>query len=120
MNILNFLAANWDSVLVVIVFVALLVFLSMKGEKKIVYKILYTLVTEAEKRYGGGTGSLKQAAVIEQIYNQLPAVVKLIITVQTLEKWVDEAVELAKKEWSKNANLQQYIAEPPIDETKTK
>jgi hypothetical protein len=109
MNILNFLLANWDSVIVVIAFIALLVFLILKGEKSVVYKILYTLVTEAERQYGGGTGQLKQSAVINWVYERLPAIVKIFITAATLERWVDEAVERAKAEWEKNANIKEYI-----------
>lgn len=109
MNILNFLLANWDSVLVVFAFVALLVFLVRKGEKSVVYKILYNLVTEAEKQYGGGTGALKQSAVINWVYERLPAIVKVFITAGTLERWVDEVVEQAKAEWEKNANIKDYI-----------
>ncbi len=109
MNILNFLLANWDSVIVVIVFIALLVFLILKGKKSVVYKILYNLVTEAERQYGGGTGTLKQSAVINWIYERLPAIVKIFITVGTLERWVDEVVEQAKVEWEKNASIKDYI-----------
>lgn len=109
MNILNFLLVNWDSVLVVLAFVALLVFLIRKGEKSVVYKILYNLVTEAEKLYGGGTGALKQSAVINWVYERLPAIVKVFITAGTLERWVDEVVEQAKAEWEKNANIKDYI-----------
>lgn len=109
MNILNFLLANWDSVIVVIAFIALLVFLILKGEKSVVYKILYTFVTEAERQYGGGTGQLKQSAVINWVYERLPAIVKIFITAATLERWVDEAVERAKAEWEKNANIKEYI-----------
>lgn len=109
MNIVNFLLANWDSVIVVIAFIALLIFLIVKGEKTVVYKILYTLVTEAEKQYGDGTGTLKQSAVINWVYERLPAIVKIFITAATLERWVDEAVERAKTEWEKNANIKGYI-----------
>lgn len=109
MNILNFLLVNWDSVLVIIAFIALLVFLVRRGEKSVVYKILYNLVTEAEKQYGGGTGALKQSAVINWVYKRLPAIVKVFITAGTLERWVDEVVEQAKAEWEKNANIKDYI-----------
>lgn len=109
MNILNFLLVNWDSVLVVIAFIALLVFLVRRGEKSVVYKILYNLVTEAEKQYGDGKGALKQSAVINWVYERLPAIVKVFITAGTLERWVDEVVEQAKAEWEKNANIKDYI-----------
>ncbi len=58
---------------------------------------------------GGGTGQLKQSAVINWVYERLPAIVKIFITAATLERWVDEAVERAKVEWEKNANIKEYI-----------
>ena len=109
MSILNFLAIYWDSILLVVLFIAGLAFLWFKGKKNIVYKILYALVTEAEKIYGDGTGSLKQATVISQIYDKLPAIFRSLISVTTLERWVDDVVERAKIEWGKNANIEEYI-----------
>ena len=109
MNVLNFLIQNWDSIIVIAAFIALLTFLILKGEKSVVCKILYTLVTEAEKQYGSGTGTLKQSAVIKWVYERLPSVVKIFITATTLERWVDEAVERAKSEWKKSANIKEYI-----------
>jgi hypothetical protein len=109
MNVLNLFLQNWDSVLLVVVFIAFVIFLWVRGEKGVVFKILYNLVTEAEKQYGNGTGSLKQAAVIDWVYDRLPAVLKLFVTAATLERWVDEAVERAKAEWGKNENIKEYI-----------
>ena len=54
MNILAFLAANWDSVLVVLAFLVVIVVLVKRGETKILEKILFNLVTQAEKQFGGG------------------------------------------------------------------
>ncbi len=109
MNILNFIITNWDSILLVLIVATALIVLWFRGNKKIVYKILYALVTEAEKSYGGGTGSLKQATVISQVYDKLPAIFKSIVSVTTLEKWVDDVVEKAKEKWSENAKLEKYI-----------
>lgn len=57
MSIIQFLAANWDSVLVVLAFLVLVVVLIKRGETKILEKTLFNLVTQAEKQFGGGTGS---------------------------------------------------------------
>ena len=77
MNVLTFLAKNWDSVLVVVAFLALVVVLIKRGETKILKQILFNLVTQAEKQFGSGTGSLKYAAVADWIYQRIPAVLKL-------------------------------------------
>lgn len=109
MNILNFIITNWDSILLVLAVVGVLVLLWYKGQKKLVFKILDALVTEAEKSYGGGTGSLKQATVISQIYDKLPAIFKSIVSVTTLEEWVDEVVKISQKKWEENPKLKEYI-----------
>ena len=59
MKILAFLLANWDSVLVVLAFLALIVVLIKRGETAVLNRILFGLVTKAEKEFGGGTGKLK-------------------------------------------------------------
>lgn len=109
MVILEFLAAYWDSVLVVFLACLALALLYIMGQKKIVFKILYSLVTEAEKQFGGGTGELKQAYVIEKLYNALPAVLKIYVSAERLGAWVDEALLFAKERWGENADINNYI-----------
>lgn len=109
MNIINFLLANWDSIILIVAFFVLIIFLIARGKKTLVFKMLYALVTEAEKQFGAGTGALKQSTVIKWVYERLPAVVKLFISAATLERWVDEAVIKAKEQWAKNANIKEYI-----------
>lgn len=109
MNILTFLAKNWDSVLVVVAFLALVVALIKRGETKILKQILFNLVTQAEKQFGSGTGSLKYAAVADWIYQRIPAVLKLLFTSSDIEKMIEAALEEAKKAWGANENLKGYI-----------
>ncbi len=106
---LNFLAQNWDSVLVVVAFVALIVFFAVKGKKKIVYKMLYALVTEAEKIYGSGTGSVKFAYVVEKVYSYMPAILKIFITYDALRDMIERALEEAKIAWGKEAGIEYYL-----------
>ena len=116
MNVLTFLAKNWDSVLVVVAFLALVVVLIKRGETKILKQILFNLVTQAEKQFGSGTGSLKYAAVADWIYQRIPAVLKLLFTSSDIEKMIEAALEEAKKAWGANENLKGYI-EPPSAES---
>ena len=109
MTILNFLIANWDSVLVSLLTRAILVILYIKGQKNIVNKILYSLVTEAEKQFGGGTGELKQAHVIKKVYEALPSVLKTFISADRLGRWVDKGLTAAKEKWAKNSSVSGYI-----------
>lgn len=115
MNVLAFLAANWDSVLVVVAFLAVVVVLIKRGETKILKQILFNLVTQAEKQFGSGTGSLKYAAVADWIYQRIPAMLKLLFTSSDIEKMIEAALEEAKKAWGANENLKGYIETPSVE-----
>ena len=115
MNVLTFLAKNWDSVLVVVAFLAVVVVLIKRGETKILKQILFNLVTQAEKQFGSGTGSLKYAAVADCIYQRIPAVLKLLFTSSDIEKMIEAALEEAKKAWGANENLKGYIDTPSVE-----
>jgi hypothetical protein len=115
MNVLTFLAKNWDNVLVVVAFLALVVVLIKRGETKILKQILFNLVTQAEKQFGSGTGSLKYAAVADWIYQRIPAVLKLLFTSSDIEKMIEAALEEAKKAWGANENLKGYIDTPSVE-----
>lgn len=115
MNVLAFLAANWDSVLVVVAFLAVVVVLIKRGETKILKQILFNLVTQAERQFGSGTGSLKYAAVADWIYQRIPAVLKLLFTSSDIEKMIEAALEEAKKAWGANENLKGYIETPSVE-----
>lgn len=115
MNILAFLAANWDSVLVVLAFLVVIVVLIKRGETKILEIILFNLVTQAEKQFGGGTGSLKFAAVADWIYQRIPAVLKLLFTEKDIANMIEAALEEAKKAWGANDNLKGYIEASTVE-----
>lgn len=115
MNVLTFLAKNWDSVLVVVAFLAVVVVLIKRGETKILKQILFNLVTQAEKQFGSGTGSLKYAAVADWIYQRIPAVLKLLFTSSDIEKMIEAALKEAKKAWGANENLKGYIDTPSVE-----
>lgn len=115
MNVLAFLAKNWDSMLVVVAFLAVVVVLIKRGETKILKQILFNLVTQAEKQFGSGTGSLKYAAVADWIYQRIPAVLKLLFTSSDIEKMIEAALEEAKKAWGANENLKGYIDTPSVE-----
>ena len=115
MNVLTFLAKNWDSVLVIVAFLAVVVVLIKRGETKILKQILFNLVTQAEKQFGSGTGSLKYAAVADWIYQRIPAVLKLLFTSSDIEKMIEAALEEAKKAWGANENFKGYIDTPSVE-----
>lgn len=112
MNVLDFILENWDFLALIAAALTALFYSVYKGNKSVVMKMLYALVTEAEKAYGSGTGSLKLATVIAAVYPKLPPMIKYFITEATLTKWVEDALTKAKEAWKKNAALADYIAKP--------
>lgn len=109
MTVLHFLLKYWDSVVLVVVVIGFILYLIKTGQTKILKKIAIRLVTEAEGEMGGGTEVFKQAAVIEWLYDKIPAVLKVFFTQKDLEKLVDTVVEEVKKKWESNGNIQEYI-----------
>lgn len=105
MKILEFLAVNWDSVAVIIAVIAFITFLIVKKQWAVLDQILFALVTWAEREYGGGTGTLKLAAVIERVYPKIPVIVRLFISTTTLEKLIEKALKEAKLRWENNPAL---------------
>lgn len=114
MKIIAFLLANWDSVLVVLVFFGLIVVLIKRGETAVLKKILFGLVTQAEKEFGGGTGKLKLATVSDWIYQRIPAVLKLLFSQKDIESLIESALEEAKKAWGNNEKIAAYIEPPAV------
>lgn len=108
MNIVKFLLLNWDSALVVLAIITVLIVLYARGEKKLLNYVLYTLITEAERQYGSGTGELKKAAVISWLYEILPAILKVFVTESRVSEWVEVALAFAKAKWAENAAIGQY------------
>ena len=106
---LEFLKNNWYCIAVVIILITSIILEYKKG-KSIVMKMVYPLVTEAEKSYGAGTGSLKLAAVLTLIYPKLPAAVKLIVSEKTLLSWIEIGLSAAKEIWAKNKDIENYIS----------
>jgi hypothetical protein len=112
MSILKFLLLNWDSVFIVAAVIALVVLLIVKKQYAILDKIIFALVTEAEKKYGDGTGAVKLAAVIEWVYPKIPAVIRLFITAEKLTAIIERVLGDAKERWEKNPNISTYIGGP--------
>lgn len=107
---MEFIQTHWASILVVLAAIIVAVVLAVRGKKEIVYKMLYTLVTEAEERYGSGEGAAKFAEVMTRIYTMLPAIIKIFITYDTLEKWIEGVLADAKKHWAEKAGIETYEA----------
>lgn len=71
---------------------AYLTVLFKNGKKKEIYKIVKSLVDEAEVKFGSGTGKLKYDFVVGKIHAILPTYVKIFISDQLLDLWIETAV----------------------------
>ena len=106
---IDLLIANWDSVLVVVLFLLLITFLMKRGAEKKVRSMLFYLVTEAEAIFGNGTGELKYAAVVTWLYEKLPLILKVLFTEKQLYKMIEEAVQDMKDYLDTNPEAQMFI-----------
>lgn len=86
-----------------LVAVAAVVFVILASKKKGHYipELLYNLVTEAEARYGAGTGEIKFAWVFEKAYEKLPSAFKAFLSYDRLKAMIEEALALAKDRWGR-------------------
>lgn len=109
MEIVKLLIVNWDSVLVVLLAMCFVLWCIKKGQTKILKEIAYKLVTEAEKEWGSGTGELKKAAVIEWLYEKMPAILRVIFTKKDIENIIESVLKTAKENWLSNKNIRRYI-----------
>lgn len=111
MSVIELLTANWDSLVLVAAFLLLCAVLVKRGETAKLERVLFALVTAAEKQLGSGTGALKLSTVMSWLYERIPAIVRLLYTEKELEKIVEDALEKAKEQWEQNASVKGYITE---------
>lgn len=109
MAVLQIIVRNWDSVVVIVMALFFVIWCIKKGQIKILKEIAYKLVTEAEKKLGAGTGELKKAAVIEWLYEKMPAILRVLFTKKDIENIIESALETAKEKWLSNENIRRYI-----------
>lgn len=109
MKIIEFLVAQWSDILLIITALAVIIFAIYKKDYEIVKKQIFSLVTEAEQIYGGGTGVLKLSSVITSLYPKLPRLFKTLITEKRLTEIIEKVLSEAKKKWHENPELTKII-----------
>lgn len=93
---LEFIKLNMYSIIVALLFIIGLLFLYKKNRKEFVRQVVLSLVVQAEKTLGSGTGELKYAMVVENIYKVLPGILKLLISEKELDRLIEDGVEYLK------------------------
>ena len=76
-----------------------------KQARSMLEQMLPSLVTEAERLFGIGTGPIKLSYVLERVYATLPDSCKLLFTPDQLGGMVDKALAIAKELWQRNPSL---------------
>lgn len=109
MQILKWLLVNWDSVLLIALVVALIIYLIKTGQTKILKQIAVKFVTDAEGECGAGTGIIKLSDVVAKLYTHLPSVIRILFTEKQLVNIAEAVLKEAKKKWETNGNLTTYI-----------
>lgn len=89
---LEFIKMNLSSILVVLAFIIGLLFFYKRGKKEFVRQAVLSLVVQAGKALGSGTGELKYVMVVENLYKILPPILKLLISQEELDNMIEEAV----------------------------
>lgn len=113
--IMQFIMAYWDSVLAVIAFLTLCVLLIRRGAAHYVKRMLFYLVTEAERKLGSGTGQLKYAAVTTWLYEKTPAIVKFFFTAKQIDILIEAAVQEMKEYLNSNTKAMALVTDVQMD-----
>lgn len=105
---LNFIKLNLGSILVVLLFIIGLLFIYRKNKKEFVRQVVLSLVVQAEKALGSGTGELKYAMVVENVYKVLPYILTLLISKKELDNMIESSVQYLKEYLKKDKDLLGY------------
>lgn len=114
MAVLKWLLLNWDSVVLVALVFAIIIYLIKTGQTKILKQIAVKLVTDAEGECGSDTGVIKLSEVVGKLYEKLPSVVRILFTEKQLVQITEKVLEEAKKKWETNENVSAYIENKKI------
>lgn len=109
--ILSFIKANLYDIVTVLVAILVLGYLWYRGQKKIVYRAIYGLVSVAEKQFGGGTGAIKFSFVVAEVYKLLPTIAKLFLSEKQLDNMIEDAVARLKNFLEHEGNIAGYDEE---------
>ena len=105
---LELIKVNISSILVVLLFVIGLLFIYKRGKKEFVRQVVLSLVVQAEKALGSGTGELKYAMVVEELYKALPYILTILISKKELDNLIESSAQYLKEYLKKDKDLFGY------------
>lgn len=101
----SFIILNLVEVIGTVIVVLVGLILYKRGKTTFVRKVVLALVTEAEKRYGDGTGELKYHHVVERLYEVLPWILRVLYSKEQIDKMIEDAVEYLKRYLAEGKDL---------------
>ena len=119
MNVIKFVVTYWDSIVVVLSVIAAVLLMLRKGMKAQVFEILKYLVTIAEEEYGSGTGALKKQAVIAEIYERMPSILKYFLTEKAISDMIESAWQWMVDLIEENASVKEALTGETTSEEST-
>lgn len=105
---IQFIQNNYPSIIVIILFVIGMLLLYKNSKKDVVRKILLSLVVQAEKALGSGTGELKYAWVVDNFYDKMPGIIKMLFTKKEIDTMIEEGVQKLKDILASGVTLNSY------------
>jgi hypothetical protein len=127
MTILRWFIENWDNIMIIAVLIWTVISVviktvkkwkTMTNEERIAYvkrllenllPIAIKLVSDAERRYGSGTGPLKRSDVIDALYARIPDEFKPYVTEANLDTILETALEKARVIWEDNFAVNKIV-----------
>ena len=127
MKIIQWIIENVDNIIVVLALVLAIIITgkrfvtnwkAMTNEERVAYvkrllenlvPIAVKMVTLAEMDYGGGTGVLKRAEVIDALYARIPDEYKPYVTEANLDAIIEAALDKARVLWDENYAINKLV-----------
>lgn len=107
----EFISNHWIDILGILVAIVVLAILYKRGRKETIKAIVLSLVVQAEKALGSGTGELKYSMVIDTLYSKLPFYVRFLFTRKDIDNYIEECVDRLKILLSDGTTLNSYDIE---------
>lgn len=105
MKIIEFIIYNWSDILLAFSVLFIIIYSSFNNKLDYLRADLFSLVTEAEKIYGGKTGEIKLMYVVRKIHAKMPVILKTFLSEKQLEKIIEKVLVKAKNIWSEKTEI---------------
>lgn len=112
---IQFLQEYYSSIIVSVILILVLLLLYKYKKRDMIKQILLSLVVQAEKALGSGTGELKYAWVLDHFYNKMPAIIKLLFTKKEIDIMIEDSVKRLKDILCSGVTLNSYEDEVYIN-----